>query len=211
MVAMKHHVMRKPHLTVLAAVALLLAACGTTQVEPTGATSVEDATSAEGSPSGEAADPSTYVAEMERLFADLLDKESQHDSTYNEEFFAERPSDAVATGEAELTVEEQLEYMRGYLTGLNDINFDHVDLLALVNPPSDFADAHDAYVSARRKLGDAITAEFDAFMAALTDPNAELPPQIAQLELAQKEACEELKDVLAEAGYSLKIGCGAPP
>jgi len=204
-------VTRKPHLTVLAAVTLLLAACGTTEAESTSSTSVGDATSAQVSPSGEAADPSTYVAEMDTLFADLLDRESRHDSTYNEEFFAGRPDDAVAEGEAELTEEEQLEYMRGYLTGLNDINFEHVDLLALVSPPDDFVDAHDAYVSARRNLGDAITAEFDVLMAALNDPDAELPAQIAQRELAQKEACGHLKDTVAEAGYSLNIGCGAPP
>jgi len=144
------------------------------------------------------------------LFADLLDKESQYDSTYNEEFFAGRPANSLDEGEMP-TEEEQLDYMRGYVTGLNDINLEHVDLLALVNPPSDFVDAHDAYVSARRNLGDAITAEFDVFMAALTDPDIELPPQISQQELAQKEACQHLKDVVAEAGYSLDIGCGAPP
>ena len=80
-----------------------------------------------------------------------------------------------------------------------------------MNPPSDFVDAHDAYVSARRNLMDAITTEFDVFMATLTDPDIELPPQISQQELAQKEACQHLKDVVAEAGYSLDIGCGAPP
>jgi hypothetical protein len=201
--------MRKPYPT-LAAVALLLAACGTSEVDPTTSTSVADATSTEGSAGAEAADPASYVAEMDTLFADLLDKESQHDSTYNEEFFAERPANSLDEGELP-TEEEQLEYMRGYVTGLNDINFEHVDLLALVSPPGDFVDAHDGYLSARRNLGDAITAEFDAFMAALTDPNVELPPQISQQELAQKEACEHLKDVVAEAGYSLDIGCGAPP
>jgi hypothetical protein len=194
---------------VLAAVALLLAACGTTQAEPTSSTSVGDATSAQVSPSGEAADPGSYVAEMDMLFADLLDEEGQHDSTYNEEFFAERPANSLDEGELP-TEEEQLEYMRGYVTGLNDINLEHDDLLALVNPPSDFVDAHDAYVSARRNLMDAITTEFDVFMAALTDPDIELPPQISQQELAKKEACEHLKDVVAEAGYSLDIGCGAP-
>ena len=203
-------VMRKPYPT-LAAVALLLAACGTTEAEPTSSTSVADATSAQVSPNGEAADPAGYVAEMDMLFADLLDEEGQHDSTYREEFFAGRPADFVNEGEAELTEEEQLQYMRGYLTGLNDINFEHVDLLALVSPPGDFVDAHDAYVSARRNLGDALTAEFDVFMAALNDPDAELPAQIAQRELAQKEACQHLKDVVAEAGHSLDIGCGAPP
>ncbi len=202
-------VMRKPYPT-LAAVALLLAACGTTQTEPTSSTSVGDATSAQVSPSGEAADPGSYAAEMDMLFADLLDKESQYDSTYNEEFFAGRPANSLDEGEVP-TEEEQLEYMRGYVTGLNDINLEHVDLLALVNPPSDFVDAHDGYVSARRNLGDAITTEFDVFMAALTDPDIELPPQISQQDLAQKEACEHLKDVVAEAGYSLDIGCGAPP
>ncbi len=201
-------VMRKPYPT-LAAVALLLAACGTTEAEPTSSTSVADATSAQVSPSGEAADPGSYVAEMDMLFADLLDKESQHDSTYNEEFFARRPANSLDEGEVP-TEEEQLQYMRGYLTGLNDINFEHVDLLALVSPPGDFVDAHDAYVSARRNLGDAITAEFDVLMAALNDPDVELPPQISQRELAQKEACQHLKDVVAEAGYSLDIGCGAP-
>ena len=203
--------MRKPELTALAAVALLLAACGSTEVEPTSSTSVGDATSAEGSRSGEALDPSSYVAEMDRLFADLLDKESRHDSTYDEEFRAGRPNESVGEGEAELTEEVQLEYMRGLFTGLSDINAEHVDLLALVNPPTGFVDAHNAYVSARRNLGDAITAEFDALMAAFTDPSAELPPQIAQLELEQKESCRNLKDVVAEAGYSLNIGCGAPP
>ena len=202
-------VMRKPYPT-LAAVALLLAACGTTQAEPTSSTSVGDATSAQVSPSGEAADPGNYVAEMDMLFADLLDEESQYDSTYNEEFFAGRPANSLDEGEMP-TEEEQLEYMRGYVTGLNDINLEHVDLLALVSPPGDFVDAHDAYVSARRNLGDALTAEFDVFMAALNDPDAELPAQIAQRELAQKEACQHLKDVVAEAGYSLDIGCGAPP
>ena len=201
-------VMRKPYPT-LAAVALL-AACGTTQTEPTSSTSVGDATSAQVSPRGEAADPGSYAAEMDMLFADLLDKESQYDSTYNEEFFAGRPANSLDEGEVP-TEEEQLEYMRGYVTGLNDINLEHVDLLALVNPPSDFVDAHDAYVSARRNLMDAITTEFDVFMATLTDPDIELPPQIAQRELAQKEACQHLKDVVAEAGYSLDIGCGAPP
>jgi hypothetical protein len=201
--------MRKPYPT-LAAVALLLAACGTTQTEPTSSTSVGDATSAQVSPSGETADPGSYVAEMDMLFADLLDKESQYDSTYNEEFFAGRPANSLDEGEVP-TEEEQLDYMRGYVTGLNDINLEHVDLLALVNPPSDFVDAHDAYVSARRNLMDAITTEFDVFMATLTDPDIELPPQISQQELAQKEACQHLKDVVAEAGHSLDIGCGAPP
>ncbi len=202
-------VMRKPYPT-LAAVARLLAACGTTQAEPTSSTSVGDATSAQVSPSGEAADPGSYVAEIDMLCADLLDKESQYDSTYNEEFFAGRPANSLDEGEVP-TEEEQLDYMRGYVTGLNDINLEHVDLLALVNPPSDFVDAHDAYVSARRNLMDAITTEFDVFMATLTDPDIELPPQISQQELAQKEACQHLKDVVAEAGYSLDIGCGAPP
>ena len=203
--------MRKHDLTALAAVALLLAACGTTQVGPTSSTTVGDGTSAEGSPIGEAADPSSYVAEMDKLFADLLDKESGYDSAYNDEFWAGRPNDSVGEGEAELTEEVQLEYMRGYITGISDINAEHIDLLAVVNPPIDFVDAHDAYVSARRNLGDAITAEFDAFVSALTDPTVELPPQIAQLELEQKETCRHLKDVVAGAGYSLDIGCGAPP
>ena len=101
-------VMRKPYPT-LAAVALLLAACGTTEAEPTSSTSVADATSAQVSPSGEAADPAGYVAEMDMLFADLLDEEGQHDSTYREEFFAGRPADFVNEGEAELTEEEQLQ------------------------------------------------------------------------------------------------------
>jgi hypothetical protein len=208
---MKHHVMRKPHLTLLAAVTLLLAACGTSEVDPTTSSSSLDATSADGSPSGEAADPGRYVAEMDTLFADLLDRESRHDSTYNEEFFAGRTNDSVAQGEVGLTEEEQLDYMRGYLTGLSDINFEHVDLLALVNPPEEFVDAHHAYVLARRRLGEAINAEFDAFMAGLSDPNVEPPPQIAQLELEQKETCRNLKDLVAEAGHALNIGCGAPP
>ena len=195
----------------LVVVALLLAACATTGASPTSSTSVGDATAAEGSPGGETADPSSYAAEMDGLFADLLEKEKRYESTYSEEFWAGRGSDAGGEGEAELTEEGQLEFMRGYLTGISDINAAHVDLLALVNPPIDFVDAHNAYVSARRNLNDAMTAEFDAFLAAITDPAVELAPQITQLELGQKEACRNLKDVVAEAGHSLDLGCGAPP
>ncbi len=211
--------------TWLAAIALVVAACGTAiGGDPAGSQEATTTKAGEAASSSDV-DPSAYFVELINSEADTKERLSGFHDEYNLEVFGEGYNDFVPEGEEpdpppEPTPEEMLEYQRGYWLGTFGIYLDGVDEIAALEVPVEFAKAHVAFVDSSRAfygtLRDRVSqltdlTEFEVLLTPLFDPLVPMPAEIGSLYAALGAACTALESQGRDAGYAVDLDCPEPP